>query len=261
MRPAIAFRCRFPLMVVDHAAVAAVVGEILTRPCFGALERVAGKQGDKLVARVPVTRDAIAAYLRDRTFEGVQLDNGGREVIASAELPNGEHVRSWPESPVRLYGYAWVPVASTSLEDFVGAACDLAKALDARSGAIAVEPDYQLAQRWGLEMRPRSRPGLPERRMSERGTQRTNEDQLATKIAGPEWGTLLGPGHLERIDREQLKAAAARVVEITASLVLVQATLDPLDDLSDGFDAKLDPLRRALAPVLGGVDDRSRSGR
>lgn len=249
MSNSIALRLRFPKILVDDPTACAAVGEILTRPCFAALESIAAKQGDKHVKRTRVATDVIASYLGDHDFEGIVLENRGGDITASGEIPNGEHARSWSESPVRYYAYAALPFIAADTRAVVQAACDLAAAVDARSGGVTVEPDYQLAQRWGLEMKPRPRPGLSERRMRERRAHRHFEDQLGTKVGGPEWGFFLGTGHLHRIDRTALSRAAT-VIELTPSLVYVQTSNDPLDNLTDTYDSTLDRLREVLGPVL-----------
>lgn len=248
----IAARFRFPTFLVDDPSAARRVAEVLARPCLARLERVAAKKGDQLVMRTNATASGIAAHLAEHAFEGVVLENAGEGVVvASAEFPNGQHARSWPASPVGCYGYVAVPFVATDTNDVVRAACDLAIALDARSGAITVEPDYHSAQRWALESpRPKERTGLSARRIQERRAHRRFEDDLATRVAGPEWGLFLGPGHLQHLDRRAIAAAAARVEEVSSSLLYVQASFDPLDDFTDAFDATLDALRGALAPVL-----------
>lgn len=251
MPPTIALRFRYPTVLADAASAARAVAEVLTRPCFAALERVAAKKLDKFVHRKQATADLVASYLTDHAFEGVFFENAGSDMVASADVQNGEHARTWPASDTRMHAYVAVPYDPHHRDEIIAAACDLARAVDARVGAITVEPDHRLAQRWGLENpRPTSRPGLSERRARERRAHRRFEDSLATALGGPEWGTFLGPGVLPRLDREAIQGAAAKVVDVTPTLVYVQATDDPLDELSDGFDARLDALRSALAPVL-----------
>jgi len=57
---------------------------------------------------------------------------------------------------------------------------------------------------------------------------------------------------LPRIDAGALRASGvfARVVELSPALVFLQLTADPADALAHDFDARLEPARAVLAPLL-----------
>jgi hypothetical protein len=75
---------------------------------------------------------------------------------------------------------------------------------------------------------------------------------IGTHLAGVEWGTFLGPGHLERIDVAALRSSGAfeRVVQVTRSLVFLQLTANPEDDLSPDIEPKLSRARELLRSLL-----------
>src|SRR5262249_35034935 len=126
----------------------------------------------------------------------------------------------------------------------------LARIVRAAAGFIALEPKLGFAQEVALGgFRPRERAGVSEQRFRERRGRSWHDDRLATELAGVEWGTFLGPGHLARLDVGQVRApgAFARVIEITPQLAYLQVSENPTDDLTEGFEAKLQAARHALA--------------
>jgi hypothetical protein len=135
--------------------------------------------------------------------------------------------------------------------------CDLAVNIDTGAGFIAVEPNHGLASHLTHGGIPKIRPGLSERRVRERKARTWKWDLLDTHIAGVEWGTFLGPGHLARVNVAALRATEAfdRVREIAPGLVFLQLTEDPADDLTDGIEANLERARAALAPLLIDLSD------
>lgn len=248
----LAARLEHPRFLVDHPSLADEVGEVLTRPCFAALRQTSMHRGDRWVEPTATTRAVITAYLTEPASEGIELESGGRASIAAyATVPNGVHARSWASSPTRLLSYVVIPYAVDDLVAVVHGIQDLARILDARSGAITLEPSLGLGQRWALASKPTPRPGLSTRRLHERQAHRMLEDQRATRIAGPEWGTFLGPGHVAAMSRATLlEARPACVIDVTPTLVYVQVTPDLADEGSGVLEQRLDALRVALAPIL-----------
>lgn len=161
-----------------------------------------------------------------------------------------------PREPAatRFYAYLAVPIVG-SVEDAVDALCELASAVDVAAGFVAVEPSYSRAQEVALGFRvPRERAGLSARRRQERRGRDWHAERIATQAHGIEWGTFLGAGHLAagKLDIGALRAsgAFARVIEIAPRrLAFLQLTADPLDDLTDGIEAKLVAARAVLAPI------------
>ena len=147
--------------------------------------------------------------------------------------------RSPSGTPVCLT-YA-LPVVPADRGPFVTGVCDLAAALHAAAGFIAVEPSYALAHRAALGgSRPKERVGLSEQRFRERRGRGRFDDRLSAELAGVEWGTFLEPGHLAKIDLGSLRrsGAFAQVVEVTPGLAYLQVTEDPMDDLTEGFEPR-----------------------
>lgn len=95
-------------------------------------------------------------------------------------------------------------------------------------------------------------PGLGPQRFRERRGRGHYDDRLVAELAGVEWGTFLGPGHLARLDLDQVRAsgAFACIREVTPQLAYLQVSDDPADDLTEGLETKLQAARRALAPLL-----------
>ncbi|MDQ3363941.1 MAG: hypothetical protein M3680_00715 [Myxococcota bacterium] len=80
---------------------------------------------------------------------------------------------------------------------------------------------------------------------------------MATQLATIEWGTFLGPGHVARVDVVKLRDSRAfeRVVEVSPSLVYLQVTADPRDDLTGELETKLPEARAALDIVQMDISD------
>ncbi len=137
-------------------------------------------------------------------------------------------------------------------------ACELAAALQAGAGFVAAEPTYGLAHKLSIgASRPKERRGLSELRQRGRRARDWKSELLATQLATVEWGTFLGPGHVPRVDVAKLRDSGAfeRVVEVAPSLVYLQVTADPRDDLTGELEAKLPKAREALGAVLMDIGD------
>lgn len=251
--PFLALRLDHILFLVDHREAARAVAEVLMRPCFGAFTRVSALQNDHPVGQTEVSRQTITECLVNPAFQGIMLDSGRLgNLTAVAVFPNGQYARHWAPSPARLRASVVVPLAGPAAPALVQAACDLALILDARFGAITVEPTHSLAERWVLGGRPKPRPGLSARRRVERRAYCIRTGHTATEISGPEWGLFLGAGHLARLDLQAVCRSGAfeKVEAVARNLVFLQLTAHPEDDLSDSFESRLNLAREALAPVL-----------
>jgi len=249
-----AVRLDYGLSVVDAPATAQEVAAILTRPCFAELSRLSARNKDRWSKSAKPTAEQIAAYLLDRANDAISLDTKrGGELVAGAEVENGIGRPGAPVPQTRSAAYLVIPVVPADRGPFVTGVCDLATALHAAAGFIAVEPSYALAHRAALGgSRPKERVGLSEQRFRERRGRGRFDDRLAAELAGIEWGTFLGPGHLAKIDLGSLRrsGAFARVVEVAPGLAYLQVTEDPVDDSTEGFELRLIAARRVLAPLL-----------
>jgi len=143
-----------------------------------------------------------------------------------------------------------VPYDAALTADRVDAACELFDALEGASGAITVEPDYDMAQRFALGGGPKARAGLSDQHRKERKAHGLHDGDLPTRLSGPEWGLFLGPSHLTAISLRSIEASRvfAIVKPIGDRALFVGLTNDPMDALSDGFESKLDRVRKVLAP-------------
>lgn len=251
----LAVRYDFAAVLVDDEARRRRVAEILARPCFHELDRVSAHRGDRWVEHVATSADAIAAILADRRNSAVSLDTGrGCEIVASAEIRNGtrEGLGALPHN-----GYLAFPTP-TDLDATIAALLELADALDVGAGFIAGEPTYNAGQNVALGgAKPRPRPGLSTRQAIERRGRDWHYQQRHAELAGPEWGTFLGAAHLARLDLDQVRASDAfyRVELVSPRLAYLQVTANPIDDLRDDFEEKLQAARAALAPILMDLSD------
>jgi hypothetical protein len=158
-----------------------------------------------------------------------------------------------PVCEPRCLAQVVVPHVPTTCDDVVSAVCDLAATLRAAVSVIALETSVRMARAFARGgPQPMARVGLNEHRLRERMFRHRYDARLDTKLAGVEWGTFLGPGHLAKIDIDDVRRsdAFARVVRLSADLVYLQVTDDPADDLTKGFERKLASARQALAPLL-----------
>jgi hypothetical protein len=240
--------------LLDQPRAAHAVGEILVRPCFGKLRRLSARRRDRWSKYTKPSAEQIAAYLGDVSNDAISLDSGrSGELVAGAEIENGVGREAARVFATRLQGYIVVPHTPGDIEAVVTGVCDLASVLGVSAGFIALETSYGLAHRAVvMGSRPKERVGLSQQRLRERRGRHHYDDRLVAELAGVEWGTFLGPGHLAKVDLAELRrsGAFARVVEVTPTLAYLQVTEDPLDDLTEGFEQKLIAARRALAPLL-----------
>jgi hypothetical protein len=83
------------------------------------------------------------------------------------------------------------------------------------------------------------------RRAQERRAHSGYDRRIEAQIAGPEWGILLGPGHLAL-----LAPTAFPVIRDAGAGKLALLSEAPEDALAHPFERWLDAARRALAPLL-----------
>lgn len=243
---------------IEHAVrptswSAKTIAEILARPCFAPLARASYRRKDRWSGHQKASSEVMASYLADPENHDLGLDNGrSGDLSATATITTGVLQRTWTPGPALLLSHVLVPHDATLTADRITAACDLFAALAGASGAITVEPDYDLAQRFALGGNPKARAGLSERHRKERKAHGLHDGDLATRISGPEWGLFLGPGHLAAMPRQRFESSGlfAIVRPIGDHALFVGVTNDPMDALSDGFESKLDRVRELIAPML-----------
>ena len=261
MATTLAIRLDYGIALVDHPDAAHRIGEIIARSCFAVLQRTSVRKLDRWSQYEQTSAEIVTKYLLDRSNDSVSFDNGRKgELVATADIQCGQRVRPKGPSITRWFCYIAMPLDLPQLEAVLRGVFDLAAAVQAAVGFVAAEPDYGLAQRLAVgTFKPKPRRGLSDRRRRERRARDRKDDHIDTQLAGVEWGTFLGRGHLERVNIPALRDSGVfeRVIEISPTLAFLQLTKDPDDDLTDGFELKLQAARDLLAPVLMDISDVS----
>jgi hypothetical protein len=123
----------------------------------------------------------------------------------------------------------------------------LASALKAVAGYVAVEPDHDRAHAAAISQAPRPEDvrDFP-RRAQERKGHYWHDKKVGEQVSGPDWGLILGPGHLPRVP----DLSAFRLVKDAGAAKFVFLSEDPEDALRETFDERLEAARKALSPVL-----------
>lgn len=258
MNPTLAIHIRFGMHLVDESVVARSVAEIISRPCFGVLDRLTARLHGKCMEHAEPTVLGVARHLTNSFVDAALLDaKDGRELVAVCEIENGTRVRDMMPPSIRYAVMIAVPFIGAEASEVVAAACELAVCLRAGAGYIALEPCFGWAYEIALgRPRSRDRPGLSFQRSLERHTRSLYEERLATELGGVEWGTFLGAGHLAWVSAETVRTSGvfARVERLSPDLVYLQVTQDAADDLTLALEERLVAARKVLAPVLMPVD-------
>jgi hypothetical protein len=260
MTPTLMLRLEHAFIPGRDDAAAAAVAEIVTRPCFAALRRVALETArGRTMHHSRTTTERVKALMQDPRCDIVDMDSGReQELSASARLETGL-LRSkdyWDVYPGPLEPHILVPYEPEHAQARIGAFCELAVVLRAIAGFVSVEMDHPMAHKVAIGLAKSSlerglqQPGMTWRRIRERRTY--SQKTLDREIPAPEWGLFLGRGHLASVSADVLEASGVfhQVRRLSDDLVFLQLTADPSDALRPDFDALLDPVRRVLAPVL-----------
>lgn len=255
MSASFAVRLDYSVSLQDDRDMAVRVAGILSRNTFKQLERVRADSPRQESDRFPNDIDTIVRLATDKTFRSLSFESSGRELIAGARLDT-VNARGTPgATPLSC---AIARRVGDDSEAFVSDVCALADALGAAAGFIAIEPRFLLAYKLASGGSiPDARDGLAElRRVGRRGYD-FHSERIATSLATIEWGTFLGPSHLERIDLARLRSsgAFAHVHEVSPSLAFLQLTEDPSDDLSGALELRIVRAREVLAPILMDIRD------
>jgi hypothetical protein len=244
------------------------VAEILTRPCFAELRRVALETDKGRVMRHSATsRERVQALIQDPACDMVNMDSGRHEeLVAAARIETGllRDASYWNAFPAPLMSTMVVPHEASLTEARLEAFCELAVTLRALAGCTSVEMDFGKASSLSLGQTPTPRkgliqPGMTLRRLQERRSHSYSQRASDRQIPSPEWGLFLGRGHLDQVSAGALAASGAfhDVRRLGDDLAFLQLTADPMDALRPDYDELLEPARRALAPLLSApiVDD------
>ncbi len=241
---------------IDHrvapgaeSTVATQVGEILSRPCFEVLARVAINVKERDRGHQSKTAVAVAASLLASDSDAADLDNGRQgELIASARIWTGRHIETYDEPKPFLASYVVIPYNAETRTNTIDAFIDLAAALHAVAGYITIERDYSDAHKVALCSQPRAAQARDfHRRAQERKGHYWYDKRVNAEISGPDWGIVLGPDHLRRLAPDP---AVFPIIREAGASKVVFLSPDPADALTEAFDERLDAARRALAPIL-----------
>jgi len=248
--PYLAARIEHGEYISDHLhAMAQEVGAILMRPCFAPAEVLSACRAERLVFQTRPTAERTAAYLCHPANEAISLCAPGK---ASIEIASGNDRTKEMLRATSLYAFVAVPVLPGQHEALLRAICDLARALRAAAGFIAMDTRFSRALQLALLGLPVARSGLGEQRQHERQARWYRAARTGSELAGVEWGTFLGSAHLRKVDLDAVRAsgAFATVQRFANDLAYLQVTRDPMDDLSGALEEKLPAARRALAPLM-----------
>ncbi len=241
---------------IDHrvapgsdSTVARSVGEILSRPCFELLARVAINIKERDKSHQPKTAAAVAASLLASGSEAAVLDNGRQgELIASARVWTGRHIETYDEPKPLLASYVVIPYNPEARTEMIDALVDLATALHAIAGYVTIERGYSDAHKAVLSSPPPAEQirDFP-RRAKERKAHYWYDKRVNAEISGPDWGIVLGPDHLKRFAPDP---TVFPIIREAGASKFVFLSPDPADALTAAFDKRLDAARNALAPLL-----------
>lgn len=255
----LAIRFDYGSVISQDRDVAHRVAELVTRPPLAMLHRVSARKLDRRSKHAPATPATIAQYLSDTSNDAVSLDNGrAGELTATAEIESGANANVKSPAATRFIAYLAIQLDASQTEAVLAVVFDLAAALRIAAGFVTVEPTYGLAHRAAVgHSIPRERSGLSGQRIRERRVRDYKNELIDTRLAGVEWGTFLGPGHLKHIDASAVRGSGAfeRIVEVTPSLVFLQLTSDPEDDLSPDVEPRLQHAREVLNALLLDTSD------
>ncbi len=239
--------------------VAHRVAQILTRPALAALSRVSAREKDRWSKHAPATAETVELYLTNETNDSIALDNGrSGELNASAEIESGPHLNAKALRAVRFIAYLVLPYDAAKLEEVLTAAFNLATAIRATAGFVAVEPTYGLAHRTAIgQSIPKDRVGLSAQRIAERRVRDFKSEQLESRLAGLEWGTFVGAAVRQKLDLDELRRSGAfsRVAELSPEIAFLQLTASPEDDLAPDAEDRFTPARSLLSSVLVDTSD------
>jgi hypothetical protein len=252
--PFLAARLDYGQLILGAPDLAQEVGRVLTRRCFAGLQRVRGRRPNRITRSVPVSADEIARQLLHAANDACTVDSAPRGwTRATAVVENGGGVTHGRRS-MRRMAYLVLPVVRRQLDDVLRGIWDLARLLGAEAGFVAVDTSFERAEEvaLGAMRRTRGRDWVSARRYRERQLREHRQDQITTELAGVEWGTFLGVGHLAAVSLDDVRRSGVftRVELLTPALGYLQVTADPADDLTEQFEAELIAARLVLAPIL-----------
>lgn len=233
------------------------IAELLTRPALGALTRMWFQVKDKERQHAEVARATLAAYLATPEAHVVGMDSGRTgELRAKAMIDVSLPYEPAPENVASLRTYVVLPYEVEAAQAVTETVLALAEVLQPVWGMLSVEPSFGIAENAALAKGPPKdeRPGYPwmtDARIRYRRAPWYFDNEIDQVIGGPEWGTLLGPKHLEKLTLEALRSSGAffEVRSLSYGGAFLRLSEDPLDTQAERILGLVEKAREALAPV------------
>ncbi len=178
MTPTIVLRLSHAFIPGRDEAAAAAVAEILTRPCFAPLRRVALETArGRTMQHGKTTTERVKALMQDPRCDIIDMNSGRQpELTASARIATGllRTADYWDAFPGPLQPRIVVPHEPEHTGARIEAFCELAVILRAIAGCVSVEMNHGMADGLGIGNATPSRerglpqPGMTVRRLRER---------------------------------------------------------------------------------------------
>lgn len=241
----------------DNAQAAQQIARLLRSPVLAKLSRMYLQVGDRDLGHKPVTESVLVEDLTGPGPHAIALDNGRGTLEAIAAIQLAPPYASGTDSSSPLVSFLVVPYVEAAKTELIDTAVALTEALRPVWGMMSVEPTLAIAHQAALHMGPqkdeRARHSqLTDDRMRYRRAPFVYDSKIAHAIGGPEWGTLLGPKHLEKLSLAAVRAsgAFAEIRELASGGAFLAVSRDPGDALSDAIIELVAAGRRALEPIL-----------
>lgn len=234
------------------------LADLLTRPALAALTRTWYSVSDKDKAHTESTPKSVAERFANPEAHAVGLDSGrSGELVAKAMFDIGLPYTPDADVVAPLRSHVIVPYDAATAGAVIATMVSIGELLRPVWGMISVEPTFDIAEKAAVAKGPakdqRSAfPHLTDDRIRYRRAPWFHDKKIDRGIGGPEWGTFLGPKHVEKLALDKLRESGAftQVRELSHGGVYVQLSEEPLDATSDKIVALVSNGRAALEPIL-----------
>jgi hypothetical protein len=248
--------------VRDDATASAKVADVLTRSCFAGLKRAAVRTGDRDAKHREASSEVVRSVLAEPKAHALVMDSGrAGDLTALAVVEVALPYKPDEGFPAPLKTYVIVPFDAGIEAEAVDASCELAEAVRAVYGVVSVEPTFGVAQTLALAGRvPEDQRAayslITDERLRYRRASWQHDKSIDVGIGGPEWGTFLGPRHIEKLSVPDLRAsgAFAAVRELSHGGIFLQLSRHPGDAQAAKINELVAAGRGALEPILLNVD-------
>ncbi len=235
------------------------LAQSFVHPSLAALKRTWLRVKDKEKGHKPVTRETLLAYLRHGEADAVGVDSGrDGELVAGAVVQLGLSYVPDADIPAPLLSYVVVPHRDDGESaELVDPLVAIGEALCPVWGMMSVEPSYASAHNAALAKGPpkderATNPLMTDDRIRYRRTPWYYDKKVDQVIGGPEWGTFLGPKHLEKLSLDRLRDSGAffEVRPLSSGGAFVRVSESPADAQSNRILKLVAKARAALYPIV-----------